>query len=54
VGALVDGLRAGDPARGFLDAVAQCGARLAEAFPRAPGGLPPRNELEDAIRTSER
>ena len=54
VGALVDGLRAGEPARGFVDAVAQCGARLAEGFPREPGAVPPRNELEDAIRTSER
>jgi putative membrane protein len=52
VGALVAGLRAGDPAKGFVDAVAQCGARLAEGFPRAPGATPPLNELEDAIRTS--
>ncbi len=52
VGALVAGLRAGDPGKGFVDAVAQCGARLAEGFPREPGATPPLNELEDAIRTS--
>jgi putative membrane protein len=52
VGALLAGLRAGDPARGFVDAVALCGARLAEHFPRDPGSRPPRNELEDAIRAS--
>jgi putative membrane protein len=52
VGALVAGLRAGDPVKGFVDAVARCGARLAEHFPRDAGALPPTNELEDAIRTS--
>ena len=52
VGALVAGLRAGDPARGFVDAVAKCGARLAEGFPREPGATPPVNELEDTIRTA--
>jgi putative membrane protein len=52
VAALVGGLRAGDPARGFVDAVALCGARLAEHFPREGAALPPSNELEDAIRTS--
>jgi putative membrane protein len=52
VGALVAGLRAGDPARGLVDAVALCGARLAEHFPRDGATPPPRNELEDAIRTS--
>ena len=54
VGALVAGLRAGDPGKGFVDAVAQCGARLAEGFPREPGATPPLNELEDTIRTSRR
>lgn len=54
VGALLAGMRAGDPARGFVDAVAECGARLARAFPREPGATPPLNELEDAIRLSER
>jgi putative membrane protein len=52
VDALTRGLHAGDPARGFVDAVAVCGARLAEYFPRDPGSRPPPNELEDAIRTS--
>ena len=53
VAALVAGLQADDPARGFVDAVAVCGARLATHFPRAPGSVPPPNELEDAIRASE-
>jgi putative membrane protein len=51
VSSLVAGLKAGDPARGFVDAIAICGARLAEHFPRDPAATPPRNELEDAIRT---
>jgi putative membrane protein len=52
VAALVAGLRAGDPARGFVEAIAVCGARLAEHFPRDPASRPPRNELEDQIRVS--
>jgi putative membrane protein len=52
VDALAAGLRAGDPERGFVEAIAVCGARLAEHFPRDPAAHPPRNELEDAIRTS--
>ena len=52
VGALVAGLGAGDPARGFVDAIAVCGARLAQHFPRDPTAKPSPNELEDAIRTS--
>jgi putative membrane protein len=52
VGALVAGLRAGDPGTGFVEAVALCGARLAEHFPRDPASHPPANELEDAIRAS--
>ena len=52
VAALVAGLRADDAARGFVDAIAVCGARLAEHFPRDPSSRPPRNELEDQIRTS--
>jgi putative membrane protein len=52
VAALVAGLRAGDASRGFVDAIAICGARLAEHFPRDPSSSPPRNELEDQIRTS--
>ncbi|ABS25135.1 TPM domain-containing protein [Anaeromyxobacter sp. Fw109-5] len=52
VAALVAGMRADDPGSGFVDAVALCGARLAEHFPRDPSLHPSRNELEDAIRTS--
>ncbi len=52
VDALTGGLRAGDPARGFVDAIAVCGARLAEHFPRDGAPRPAPNELEDAIRTS--
>lgn len=52
VAALVARLRAGDPAAGFVEAVALCGARLAEHFPRDPSAHPPRNELEDQIRAS--
>lgn len=52
VGALVAGLRRRDPAAGFVDAIAICGARLGEHFPRdASAPHPPVNELEDAIRT---
>ena len=52
VDALVAGLRAGKPAQGFVDAIALCGARLAQHFPRDPSAPPPPNELEDSIRTS--
>ncbi len=52
VAALVAGLEAGDPARGFVDAIAVCGARLAEHFPRDPTAKRPANELEDVIRAS--
>jgi putative membrane protein len=48
--ALTAGMKADDPARGFVDAIALCGARLAEHFPRDPSTRPPVNELEDAIR----
>jgi putative membrane protein len=48
--ALTAGMRAGDPARGFVDAIALCGARLAEHFPGDSATRPPANELEDAIR----
>jgi putative membrane protein len=54
VAALVAGMRAGDPGKGFVDAIALCGARLAEHFPREAGAVPPRNELEDAIRLERR
>ena len=52
VAALVAGMRAGAPPRGFVDAIAVCGAKLAEHFPRDPGAKTPPNELEDAIRAS--
>jgi putative membrane protein len=52
VAALVSGMRAGDPGQGFVEAIALCGGRLAEHFPRDPSARPPRNELEDAIRMS--
>jgi putative membrane protein len=48
--ALTDGLKRGDPAAGFVEAIARCGARLAEHFPRDPATAPPANDLEDAIR----
>jgi putative membrane protein len=50
--ALVAGMHAGEPARGFVDAIALTGARLAEQFPRDPSAKAPLNELEDAIRVS--
>lgn len=52
VAALMAGMKAGDPARGFVDAIAICGGRLAEHFPRDPSQQRPVNELEDSIRTS--
>ena len=52
VAALTAGMAAGEPAKGFVDAIAICGARLAEHFPRDPGAKAPPNELEDAIRAS--
>jgi len=50
VSALVAGLRKGDPGEGFVEAIALCGARLAEHFPRDPASRASPNELEDAIR----
>jgi putative membrane protein len=47
---LVAGMRRGDPAAGFCDAIGAVGARLAEHFPRGPAG--PGNELPDALRAS--
>jgi putative membrane protein len=54
VAALVAGMRAGDPGKGFVDAIAICGARLAEHFPRDASARATRNELEDQIRVSRR
>ena len=52
VAALTAGMSGGDPAKGFVDAIAVCGAKLAEHFPRDPQARQAPNELEDAIRTS--
>ena len=52
VRALVAGLRRGDPGEGFVEAVARCGATLAEHFPRDPAAGRPANELADEIRVS--
>jgi putative membrane protein len=48
VNALAGGLRRGDPAAGFCEAIALVGERLAEHFPRS-GGPGPGNELPDAL-----
>src|SRR5512138_926992 len=48
--ALTEGLHDGDPARGFIEAIALCGAGLAMHFPRDAATRPPVNELVDAIR----
>ena len=52
VDALVRGMRSGDPATGFCEAISLCGAKLAEHFPRVPGRPGPVNELSDALRSS--
>jgi putative membrane protein len=52
VAALSAGLRRGDPAAGFCDAVDHVGAALAEHFPRTPGGPGGGNELPDALRAT--
>ncbi len=49
VAALVAGIRRGDPASGFCDAIGLVGARLAEHFPRGPAGAGPGNELPDGL-----
>jgi putative membrane protein len=51
VEALVAGIRRGDPAAGFCDAIGMVGAKLAEHFPRPAGGAAP-NELPDELRGS--
>lgn len=53
VDALVAGMGRGDPAEGFCEAIALCGARLAEHFPATEGAGRP-NELEDGLRTTRR
>jgi putative membrane protein len=52
VDALTRGLGTNDPAAGFCDAIALCGATLAAHFPRDPSSPGPGNELGDALRTS--
>ena len=49
VEALVAGIRRGEPAAGFCDALGLVGATLAEHFPR-PGGAAAPNELPDELR----
>ena len=44
---LMAGFKAGEPARGFEDAIALCGAILAEHFPPRADGNP--NELSDSV-----
>ena len=46
---LAAGMRRGDPAGGFCEAIAAVGAKLAEHFPRGPSAAG--NELPDALRT---
>jgi putative membrane protein len=53
VDALVAGMRRGDPASGFCEAITLCGEKLSQHFPRAPGEGP-RNELSDELRTDPR
>ena len=51
VDALAAGMRRGDPAAGFCEAISLCGGVLAEHFPRE-AAAPPSNELPDGLRTS--
>jgi len=50
VGLLVAGMRRGDPAAGFCDAIEAVGAKLAEHYPRAADASPRANELPDGLR----
>ncbi len=47
--ALVAGIRSGDPASGFCDAIGLVGAKLAEHFPRGAGEGARVNELPDRL-----
>jgi putative membrane protein len=51
VDALTAGMRRGDPAAGFCEAISLCGGVLAEHFPRE-AAAPALNELPDGLRTS--
>jgi putative membrane protein len=53
VDALSEGLRQGDPARAFCEAIRLCGEELAKHFPRPAGGGPG-NELPDGLRVTKR
>jgi putative membrane protein len=48
MGALIAGIKHGRPADGFIAAIEQCGAVLAEHFPLAPGEVNP-DELPDKL-----
>jgi len=52
VDALTAGMRRGNPAAGFCEAIALCGATLTEHFPRVADAPAPENELADGLRTS--
>ena len=52
VGALVAGMRRGQPTEGFVDAIARCGERLQAHFPPGAGATAKPNELPDALRVS--
>ena len=48
VAALIAGIKDGRPADGFVAAIEQCGAVLAEHFPAAPGAVNP-DEIADKL-----
>ena len=48
VGSLVSAIKAGRPGDGFIAAVEQCGAVLAQHFPLEPGAVNP-DELPDRL-----
>jgi putative membrane protein len=48
VAALIAGIKDGRPADGFVAAIEQCGAVLAEHFPAAPGSVNP-DEIADKL-----
>lgn len=48
VAALIAGIKDGKPADGYVAAIAQCGAVLAEHFPAAPGSINP-DEIPDKL-----
>lgn len=52
VDALSAGMRRGDPAAGFCEAIGLCGGVLAQHFPRRAGAPATDNELPDTLHTS--